>query len=304
LEETKSSRKKAYVIAEFLNLVERHRGKLGAGRATRGVLAWRCEIEATMATTKPPIIGTALSAWADTFRMIAAMPLVFGIALGLAIALSLITLAIVPDPVAFATSGQLDAALLVVVPSILNAIVFAPLAIVAHRYVLLGETTNRYPLDPFSARYVRFVGFAILFKLALVLPNALLGLETALPAAGAFQFATGVAAVFVYIVAIRRLILFPAIAIDAPGATWSNARRDTKGISWRVLFIFVCTALPQLIVSAPIGLLMLNPEFEGASWLALSLIPVIVGIPTICAFAAAASHIFRARAESLTRAAG
>jgi hypothetical protein len=258
-----------------------------------------------MATTKPPIIGTALAAWADTFRAIGAMPLIFGIALAIDFVLSLATLAVAPDPATLAASGQMRTALLVVVSAVLSAILFAPLAIVTHRFVLLGETTNRYPLDPFSARYVRFVGFAIVFKLALVLPNTLIGLESQLPAAAAFQFATGVASVFLVIVAVRRIILFPAIAIDAPGATWSNARRDTKGTSWRVLFIFVCTALPELIVSALIGLVVLSPEFQtGGGWHALFfLIGPAIGIPTVCAFAAAASHIFQARADSLTRAA-
>jgi hypothetical protein len=207
---------------------------------------------------------------------------------------------------AFAAIGQLHAALLIVVSAVLGAVLFAPLAIVAHRYVLLGETTNRYPLDPFSARYLRFAGFAILFKVALVLPNTLIGLESQMPAAAAFELATSVASVFVFIVVVRRIILFPAIAIDAPGATWSNARRDTMGSSWRVLFIFVCTALPELIVSALIGfLLVLRPEFKSSvDWQVLFfLIDPAVGIPTICAFAAAASHIFRARADSLMRAA-
>jgi hypothetical protein len=254
-----------------------------------------------MAATKPPIIQTALLAWRDAFRVIGAMPIVTGIAFGILILLSLVSAWIVPDPYALAKSHWLP--VFTLVSSIVSSLLLAPLAIVVHRYVLLDELTNRYPLDPFSARYVRFVGFAIVFKLALVLPNTLIGLESQLPAAAAFQFATGVASVFLVIVAVRRIILFPAIAIDAPGATWSNARRDTKGTSWRVLFIFVCTALPELIVSALIGLVVLSPEFQtGGGWHALFfLIGPAIGIPTVCAFAAAASHIFQARADSLTR---
>ena len=45
---------------------------------------------------------------------------------------------------------------------------------------------------------------------------------------------------------------FPAIAVDAVGATWSNARNDTKGHSWRVLFVFICTLLPMTIVTMPL----------------------------------------------------
>jgi len=260
-------------------------------------------MEATVTTTKPPIIGTALVAWEDTFRVIVAMPLIFGIALAIDFAVSLVTFAVIPDPLAFAAGGQLHVALLTVVSAVLTAVLFAPLAIVTHRFVLLGETTNRYPLDPFSARYVRFVGFAILFKLALVLPNTLMSLQSQIsenPAATAvFTVATFVLTIIVFIVTVRRIILFPAIAVDAPGATWSNARRDTKGISWRVAFIFVCAALPQMIFGAVIGVVALSPEFKNGGWLAIYVVGPLIGLPTICAFAAAASHIFRARADSL-----
>jgi hypothetical protein len=264
-----------------------------------------------MATTKPLIFRTAATAWADTFRMIGAMPLIFGIPLAIDFALSLVTLWLFPDPLALAASGPVYPALLAVVSAILSAIFFAPLAIVTHRFVLLGETTSRYPLDPFNARYVRFAGFAILFKLALVLPNTVMSLQSQISqgplASAAFSLVTVVLTVTIFIVTVRRVILFPAIAIDAPGATWSNARRDTKGSSWRVLFIFVLTALPELIVSALIGaLLVLRPEVRsGGDWkLLFFLIGPVVAIPTICAFAAAASHVFQVRADSLTRAAG
>jgi len=258
-------------------------------------------MKATMPPTKPPIIGTAFAAWADAFRMIAAMPLVIGIALAIDFALSLAGLLVMPDPLALAAS-RLYAALIIVVSAVLSAVLFAPLAIVTHRFVLLGETTNRYPLDPFSARYVRFVGFAILFKLALVLPNTLSNLASLLLhdqiMTTVFGLAIAVLTIAMFIVTVRRIILFPAIAVDAPGATWSNARRDTKGSSWRVLFIFALTAVPELIVSALIGVATVSPELK-IGWQAIYLVGPLVWIPTICAFAAAASHIFRARADSL-----
>ena len=53
----------------------------------------------------------------------------------------------------------------------------APLAIAVHRMVLLGETTDRYALDPSSLRYLRFVGFGILVTVLWSLPNALTSLS-------------------------------------------------------------------------------------------------------------------------------
>ena len=122
-----------------------------------------------MPATKPLIIRTALLAWRDAFRAIGAMPMVTGIAFAILILLSLVSVWIVPDPYALAKSHWLPAFILV--SSIVSSLLLAPLAIVVHRYVLLGELTDRYPLDPFSPRYLRFVGFALLLKILWSLPS-------------------------------------------------------------------------------------------------------------------------------------
>ena len=105
----------------------------------------------------------------------------------------------------------------------------------------------------------------------------------------------------ILIVTVRRVILFPAIAVDAPGATWSNARRDTKGSSWRVAFILFCVAVPGTILGGLLYWALLSGGLGGANQLFLSLLGAIVEIPMLCAFAAAASHIFRSRADTLAQ---
>jgi hypothetical protein len=104
----------------------------------------------------------------------------------------------------------------------------------------------------------------------------------------------------VTIVAVRRVILFPAIAIDAPGASWSNARRDTKGSSWRVFFILICTMLPVVIVVLLLSFLI-GAERYSRPGLALLIINSVLEVAVLCAIAAAASHIFQARADDLAR---
>src|SRR5262249_26549320 len=109
----------------------------------------------------------------------------------------------------------------------------------------------------------------------------------------------------VIIVVVRRAILFPAIAIDAPGATWSKAGLDTKGSSWRVAFIFVLTALPPLVIGGPLWLLLAPHAYRSTgSWLSFPVIGSVFVVPLLCAFAAAASHIYRARADVMTRPSG
>lgn len=254
-----------------------------------------------MAATKPPVIGTAVAAWSDAFSVISAMPLVVGIALAIMIVVSLLGFALMPN--AYVLGENPWVLVFTVVFSIIQALLLAPLAIVVHRYVLLGEVTDRYPLDPSSTRYMRFATFAILIELLGVIPSII---EAFVPdprqnagLAGMVGLAMLVLFVFVIIVVVRRAILFPAIAIDASGATWSNARRDTKGSSWRAFFIFVGVAVPAIIISIPLWYVMLRSGFGAGSRLMFAIVGSVVEIPTLCAFAAAASHIYQARADSL-----
>jgi hypothetical protein len=256
---------------------------------------------AIMAAAKPPIIGTSVASWSDAFSVISAMPFVVGIALAIMIVVSLLGFALMPNAYVLGATPWVLA--FTVVFGVIQALLLAPLAIVVHRYVLLGEVTDRYPLDPSSTRYMRFVSFAILIKLL----GVILGIiEAFMPdprqnpgLAAMIGITMLVLLVVIVIVVVRRAILFPAIAIDAPGATWTNARRDTKGSSWRAFFIFVCVAVPAIIISVPLWYVMLRSGFSAGSRLMFAIVGSVVEIPTLCAFAAAASHIYQARAESL-----
>src|SRR5437016_3227383 len=128
-------------------------------------------MEATMATGgNPAIIGTAVKAWGDAFRAISAMPLPAGAALILAFLIGAVNLMIMPDPVP-TDGGNLSLQLLSLVTTIVQGFLLAPLAIVVHRYVLLGEVTSRYAIEPSNPRYLRFVGFAILVNLIWSVPG-------------------------------------------------------------------------------------------------------------------------------------
>ena len=261
-----------------------------------------------MAEKKPPVIKTAAIAWRDAFRAIEVMPAVAGIASVLYHVMSLAISAINANPYALVGSPWFP--IISIGASIVQAVLLSPLAIAVHRFVLLGEEANRYPLEPKSGRYLRFVGFAILVKILWLIPNTI---ESLIPAARdnnpalatGLKFLAFVLVITVVIVVVRRAILFPAIAIDAPGATWSKARLDTKGSSWRVAFIFILTALPVLVINGLLAWLWLplTPQAQpsAGSLLFFSVIEAVIAIPALCAFAAAASHIYRARADIMTR---
>jgi hypothetical protein len=261
-----------------------------------------------MAEKKPPVIETAVIAWRDAFRAIEVMPVVAGIAFVLYLVMSLAISAINANAYALVSSPWLP--IISIGASIVQAVLLAPLAIAVHRFVLLGEKTDRYPLEPKSSRYLRFIGFAILVKILWLIPSTI---ESLIPAARdnnpALATGLGIVAfvlvITVVIIVVRRAILFPAIAIDAPGATWSKARLDTKGSSWRVAFVFVLTALPVLVINGLLYWLwlLLTPQAQpsAGSFLFFSVIEAVIAIAALCALAAAASHIYRARADIMTR---
>jgi hypothetical protein len=256
-------------------------------------------------TTKPTIAGTVVTAWQDAFRAIRAMPAVSGIAFTLLFvssfagfaALNKLAGSTTLSQLADLPSGGLGLAALEIISTVLQAALLAPLAIAVHRFVLLGESTNRYPLEPWSSRYLRFAGFAILVKVLWRIPN-LISLSIYLHGlAGVVEIVIFIAVV---VITVRRVILFPAIAVDAPGATWTNAGLDTKGSSWRVAFILILTALPAVIIAGPVYYGLLIAHWGTDRWLLPSVVGAIIGVPTLCALAAAASHIYRARAEVMT----
>ena len=49
------------------------------------------------------------------------------------------------------------------------------------------------------------------------------------------------------------IILLPAVAVDAPGASWSGAMADTRGYTWRILFIVLLAALQWIFVLQIVG---------------------------------------------------
>lgn len=248
-----------------------------------------------------PIIGTAVTAWGDAFRAVSTMPVPAGIVFVILMLIAGASMLLIPDPMKLAKTSMPWLQVISLITTIVQGFLLAPLAIAVHRMVLLGETTDRYALDPSSPRYMRFVGFGVLVSLLWSLPNLISSLTP--HSYGLSEVAGIVSFVLVIVVAIvtlRRAILFPAIAVDAPGATWSNARNDTKGHSWRVCFIFVCVALPVLMVSLPLTFTLVAPaRFGEPGRLVFGIISPAIQILSICALAAAASHLFKAYASRL-----
>jgi hypothetical protein len=254
---------------------------------------------------KPSVLRSAVTAWGDSCSAIGRMPLVAGIAFALQLALWYI----VPSQLAASLgwSEQIVSFALWIVTGFL----MTPLVIAVHRYVLLGEPTRNYPLNPSNPRFLHFFSFAVVLVLLWEGLRMLFTIQTPFSESappvpdlvGLTKAALFLASVALFIIAIvvmlRSIILFPAIAIDAPGAGWRNAIRDSKGHTWRVLFTMVFTLLPFIAVWGVVYVLFL----QTVVWRTL---PVMAGtqaainVMTLCVLAAAASRLFRAFASKLS----
>lgn len=198
----------------------------------------------------------AAQAWRDTRGTLSALAGAVQIAFFICLLASVARRFLLPtDPSTVATATLLGEFIL----SIVQAFLLTPFLIAVHRFVILGKT-GRYTLAPGEHRFQLFFLWSIALSLLAWAPPFLLWAVKGISISGALSL---MLVGFVYITAaiiisLRLIILFPAIAVDAPGATWRNAMADTKGSAWRILFIGFVTALPLIGAALLLGLIALS----------------------------------------------
>ena len=129
---------------------------------------------------------------------------------------------------------------------LIKNILILPLEIAIYRLLILGEATSSYKLAIFDLRFQRLLGWTVGLWALLNLPPYLPGLIT--PSEDANAIATIATVVVAIALVVRIAVLFPAIAVDAPGASLGNALADTRGRSWLVVKCYFIVLLPVLLV--------------------------------------------------------
>ena len=181
--------------------------------------------------------------------------------------------------------------------SFAESVLLTPLAIAVHRFILRGERTERYRLDLSNPRTKRFIAYGFLLDLIWLVPQewvSLAGYST--PTRLVAWLILGVGA---GLVVTRLILLFPAIAIDAPQAALRDARALARGSTWTILWAILATALLGCFFSlAALPLLI----FAGYSLTHFGIVPgaLMLGIamaafilvPTT-ALVAVASRLYR-----------
>jgi hypothetical protein len=129
-----------------------------------------------------------------------------------------------------------------------------PFFLSVHRFVLLGEEPTRYEFKPSSSRFQLLFGWLAVSVFLINFPSTLSALAEArhplyyFDRSPSFDFPVVMARIVAWAVIQQLLVLFPAAAVDAPGASWQNAIVDTRSQFW---FAVAVTILPFI----PIGLL-------------------------------------------------
>jgi hypothetical protein len=240
---------------------------------------------------KGSIVGTAAAAWRDVFLVIDNVALLFAVAVTSLLGLKYMALA-------NWTTSPAIAMLLSLILILGQPLVLTPLAISVHRQLLIGE--DDWSMAQIYRRSLRFYGFVVLLLVLCQIP--LLTLEFGFAQASGFLIALGAVLLVAALgIVVRSILLFPALAIDAPGASWITAFHDTRGHSGRILLILVCTVAPLLIFFTGLAwLLERTPNMPYWEFIALEAQALGVTITTIVV-AAMASRLYTCYANHLGR---
>lgn len=244
------------------------------------------------------IIGAAIAAWQDALAARQRLPTLFLMAVVAIAILDLVYFGLIVAS-AFAGAGLL-AFLIGLAYAAAQGFLLTPLAIAVHRFLLLGEVRDNYRLDLQDPRFMKFFTFLAGLAIVMFVPRLIGGLFSVPTGHSAFGgLVSFVLSIVAAVILVRNVILFPAVAVDAPGADWRNAMADTKGHSWRVFFVLLCVILPPAIVVAiALAILFVIPLI---GWIIAIAIQAAFGVFGVAATAAAASRLYAEYAQQLGR---
>ncbi len=255
------------------------------------------------------VLPVALASWRSAFAAFQNMKALFVMITVILIALTFLE----TNMLAKLFLGENDSwhfllpSVVIVVFATMDAIILAPLAIAVHRFVLLGEVaSNDKPLGDFR-RYRRFVAYAAALIFVTRIPTLQTGLEWSislgrdefLPAA--FQIAGFVLPIVILAIFLNTIILFPAIAVGAPGAGIRNAFSDSWLHLWRVLLVVVCTTIPLFAVQFVLMEWFLFSFYSSQSLFFFAVTKAVPYVAWTAVLAATASYIYACYARHLGR---
>lgn len=216
----------------------------------------------------PPIFQAVAQVYRDVVQCISELRALVIIVLLIMLAFQTAEALLLP-PAAGETSRTV---LLHFVSSLAQGFLTVPYYIAVHRLVILGERTTSYALATSSPRFQQFFWWWAALSVVTYLPISLIALLSQTRGLTVLSYfiilvAVPVILIAIIIITLRLTIIFPAVAVDAPGATWANVMADTKGYTWRIFLFGLVASLP-LIVPALVLAALVGLETASRSWIA------------------------------------
>jgi hypothetical protein len=183
-----------------------------------------------------------------------------------------------------------------------TAIVIAPMSVAVYRFVLLGEIAPRLStalgLRPLAA-FLRATLLLNGLTLAVYLGGAAFA-EAAGPPMGTLVVVVAFAVTIV--LNVRLTLLFPAIAREAPGATWPRAIMDTAGQGWRIFAVLALCSLPFLFAGLPIDGLVREVAPMRPTGLILIAMAAVLEVAWTVVLVIAAARMYETLGQRLNKA--
>jgi hypothetical protein len=167
-----------------------------------------------------------------------------------------------------------------------------PYYLAVHRLIILGQVTHSYRIVPGELGFQRFYWLSIAFDLLFFLPTVLTPLLSFARIRYQLAFSAVVLVIAIHLF-VRLIIVFPAFAVDAPGASLKNAYADTKGRAWRILGILLLAHLPFVLPLLALTAVFVRDEAAARSWALYSEIAVSAfGVVLVTLLVVIASRLY------------
>jgi hypothetical protein len=253
-----------------------------------------------MADRPLPILRSVILAYEDVWRVLFALRTLVVYAL-----LIILAVKVLEDFVPMRVwSGPLLGNFLGFVLGAAQSFCLTPILIAIHRFIILDEGTPAYAVDPGQPSFIAFFSWLVVLSLLSALVFSVQEVLTAVGVAATSALGpTLMVAIVVTIVSLRLTILFPAIAVGAPGATAGNALADSKGHVLTIFLIFLLALLPIVALALGVTFLLGRGVMITGSPVAILNLVVASAINTavIALCVAIASRLFQAFGNRLLR---
>jgi hypothetical protein len=199
----------------------------------------------------PPVFQAVAHAFRETIECFSALRRLSFIMLAILLAFQ-----VTDNLLTIGPKGSTQSLLAGFVIGLAQSFFIVPYVIAVHRWVILREATEEYTFAPSSLRFQRFFWWSAALNTAIVLPVFLIQSSSAGPAETpglGVMLVAMLIFVVVLIVALRLMLIFPAIAVDAPSADWDAVMADTRGYTWRIFWFGFLAGLPFIVVGIMVG---------------------------------------------------